>query len=231
MHGQAQPHDMGIELPELKGGGVFWQRTNIDPEEIDRELTVDVMKLIVVLPIGAIQILPVYFLQIMEIVRALRIHAFVNDEELAALLWYEGVPAERATEYHFPFLMSGIREKSILADFAEELPLRTVVLVEIDHGSATAGASDIIRDITGLEAFDRFQIFAVSETVIEKEIFPVPILWRGTGKTDNRKFIDPVLLVFRGMRVIKSPLFKRDVFADERNKPAILLIEMLNDLK
>ena len=39
------------------------------------------------------------------------------------------------------------------------------------------------------------------------------------------------LLVFGGMGIVKSPLLKRDIFADKVDKPAVLLIKMMTQLK
>ena len=45
---------------------------------------------------------------------------------------------------------------------------------------------------------------------------------------DGRKFINLEFLVLRRMGIIKSPLFERNVSADKVNKPAVLLVKILN---
>lgn len=46
---------------------------------------------------------------------------------------------------------------------------------------------------------------------------------------DFGKFVHLEFLVFRGMGIIKSPLFKRDISADKINQPAVLLVKRLNE--
>lgn len=56
-------------------------------KKIHREFTVDVMELIFGFAVIVFQIFAVYFCEIMEIVRALRVHAFVPAEEFPVFLW------------------------------------------------------------------------------------------------------------------------------------------------
>ncbi|MBQ6386912.1 MAG: hypothetical protein IJJ38_12235, partial [Lachnospiraceae bacterium] len=62
------------------------QGGDIHLEEIYRELTVDVMQLIFVFTVVLIQICLVNLLEVVEIVGALGIHAFMDDEVLAIFL-------------------------------------------------------------------------------------------------------------------------------------------------
>ena len=48
-------------------------------------------------------------------------------------------------------------------------------------------------------------------------------------KLKHREFIGSEFVVFRGMGIIKSPLFERDIFADKSNEPAVLLVKKLNE--
>jgi len=45
---QAQGHDMGIELAEFEGGGVFGKGIQVHLKEIYREFTVDIMEFVFV---------------------------------------------------------------------------------------------------------------------------------------------------------------------------------------
>lgn len=59
-------------------------------------------------------------------------------------------------------------------------------------------------------------------------MIPVPILfWR----IDAGKPLDGVLLVLRGMRMVVSQLFERDVSADKIHEPANSFILLLNDIE
>ena len=53
---------------------------------------------------------------------------------------------------------------------------------------------------------------AVAFFIIAYKILPVPILGKGN---DLREFIDPVLLIFGRVRIIKGPLSEGDVSADK----------------
>ncbi len=44
-----------------------------------------------------------------------------------------------------------------------------------------------------------------------------------------REFANLEFPVSGGMGIIKSPLFKRDVFADKMDQPAVLLVKRLNE--
>jgi hypothetical protein len=50
--------------------------------------------------------------------------------------------------------------------------------------------------------------------VVRNEVIPFPVLFVGN---DTRKFINFEFLIFRGMRIVKSPLLERDVFTDKIN--------------
>lgn len=46
--------------------------------------------------------------------------------------------------------------------------------------------------------------------------------------SDQREFINLEFLIFWRMGIIESPLLKRDISANKVNKPAVLLVKILN---
>ena len=76
-------------------------------------------------------------------------------------------------------------------------------------------------------AFHWFHRLAVLPCVVGVKVVEVPVL---VVADDFGKLVNLELLVLWGMRVIKSPLPQRYVFADEFNQPAILLIKLLAQL-
>ena len=88
----------------------------------------------------------------------------------------------------------------------------------------TKRAEDIFRDgfsIAALNGCDRFAVFP--EIVLQKEL---PILFE--ERFDEREAVGGELLVLRGVGIIEGPLLERDISANEVNKPAVLLVKILN---
>ena len=81
MHGQAQPHDVRVEGSEVQGRSVVRKRAQIDLEKVDSEFPIQVMKLVLVL-FGLFVLWDL--LETVKIIGALRIHAFMDNKELAA---------------------------------------------------------------------------------------------------------------------------------------------------
>ena len=225
MHGQAQPHDVGVEGAELQGGSVVRKGAQVDFEEVDGELPVDVVELIKVLRL--VRIIGMDLLQTVQVVGTLLIHTLVHDEELPALDRDQGVAAEGASEDHVLFDRIGVRKETVTADLAEELAFITVVLVEVDHGSTASGAADVFRTVTGFTALDGLKLFTVFPAIVFQEIFPVPVLRGRADITEEGRLVHPVFLVFGRMGIIKGPLPERDISADKRDQPAVLLIKVL----
>ena len=155
----------------------------------------------------------------------------MNDEELPAFDWDEGIPAEGAPEDHAFFDRIGVRKETITTDLAEKLAFITVVLVEIDHGSATPWTTDVFRNVTGLTTLDRLKNFIILPAIVFQEIFPVPVLCGRADIAKNRRFVHSVFLILRRVGIIECPLLERDISADKRYQPAILLIKVLTQLK
>ena len=96
---KTQGHDIGVVLAELKRGCIFRKRGYVHSKEIYCELTVDVMKLVLVLAIVFSEIFFIDFLEIVKIIRAFGINAFVYDEVLSILLGCESMHTVRASEF------------------------------------------------------------------------------------------------------------------------------------
>ena len=96
MVGEAQGHDISIVFSEFQRGCILRQGGDIHLEEIYRELTVDVVQLVFILAVVLGQISLVNLLEVVEIVRALGIHAFMDDEVFPVFLTGQRVGAIRA---------------------------------------------------------------------------------------------------------------------------------------
>ena len=99
-----------------------------------------------------------------------------------------------------------------VTDLAQHLPFGAVVSVEVRHGCITAGTGAVLRDIAFRAAPDRADLLAIAFFVVRDKFFISPVL---PEVSDQRKLVDPELLVFGGMGIIKSPLLERDISADK----------------
>ena len=174
--GQAQGHDIGVVPAELQRGRILWKGGNVHPEEIYREFAVDVMQLVFVFAVFFLKVILVYLLQVMKIVRALRVDTFVDDEVFTVLLAGKGVRTVRAFQGKLFGKTVLIRGKPSAADLAQELSGFTVISVQVGLGSLTEGAGTVFRDITFGAAPDRGDRLAILPGVIAVEVFPVPVL-------------------------------------------------------
>ena len=96
--GKAEGHDVSIVFTEFQRGGALRQGGGVQFEEIDRELTVDVMQLILVFTVILVQICLVNLLKVVKVVRAFGIHAFMDDEVLPVFLTNQRMGVVRALE-------------------------------------------------------------------------------------------------------------------------------------
>ena len=111
--------------------------------------------------------------------------------------------------------------KKETTDFTEELTFHPVVTVDVVSRSVTTGAPGIRRNCTALATTDRRQDFSVvGPLVFASQMFPV--LMRDGN--DLREFIRFELLVFRRVRIIKSPLPKGNKTTKQSKKHTVLLI-------
>ena len=113
-----------------------------------------------------------------------------------------------------------------MTNLAEKLAFRTIVLVKIDFWSVTARTLAVIRDIAFATTAYRsywFVVFLVTPLKVLHKVLIIPRFYI----EDQREFVHFELLVFRGMRVIKGPLFEWDVPADKVYQPTVLLIKIV----
>lgn len=149
-----------------------------------------------------------------KIVRAFRIRAFVYHKVLTVLLWNKYVGTMRTAEF-VGFGKSVIlrRRMKIEANLTTYLTfLSAIVSGQIRFGSIADRAGAVIGYITFGSAEHRLYGFAVTRFVVRNEVVPFPILFIGN---DAGKYIYFEFLIFRGMRIIKSPLLEWDVFTDK----------------
>ena len=93
--------------------------------------------------------------------------------------------------------------------------LSAIIPGQIRFGSITGRAGAVIGYITFGSAEYRLYGFAVTLFVVRNEVIPFPILFMGN---DAGKYIYFEFLIFRGMRIVKRPLFQRDISADKIQK-------------
>ena len=124
------------------------------------------MQLVFVFAVFFLKVILVDLLQVMEIVRALRVDTFVDDEVFTVLLAGKGVRTVRAFQGKLFGKTVLIRGKPSAADLAQELSGFTVISVQVGLGSLTEGAGTVFRDITFGAAPDRGDRLAVLPGVI-----------------------------------------------------------------
>ena len=84
--GKTEGHDISVVLCELQRRGILRQGGDIHLKKVYRELTVDIMQLIFVLAVILIQICLINLFQVVEIIGAFGVHAFMDDEVLTVFL-------------------------------------------------------------------------------------------------------------------------------------------------
>ena len=171
------------------------------------------MKLIFALSIILFEILPVHFFQVVEIVRAFGVYAFVDDKVFPVLLRDKGISAVRTAQLHG-------REAAFVGgepggtDLAEELSFGAVVPVKERFWGITARAGAAVWDITFRAAADGANLFTIAFFIVRDKLFVSPFLAEISHQWER---VDPEPMVLWGMGIIKGPLFKRDISADKAN--------------
>ena len=183
----------------------------IHAEKIYLEFPVDVVEFIFVFSVAAFEIFLINLFEIVKVVRTFGIDAFVDHKVFAVFLVNQRVIAVRAFQGVGLCKTVFIRRECSGADFAQDLPLRAVILVEIRFWSIAAGAGAVIVDITYGSATDGFDFLAILPLEVRDVIVVVPFL----VIDDLWKFINFELLIFWRMRIIESPLLERDISTDK----------------
>lgn len=215
---------MGIVPAEFQGRSVLGQGIQIHAEKIYRELTVDVVELMFVFPVRFFEVFLIYIFQVMEIVGAFRVHAFVDNEVFALLLRRKGMPTVRAqqTKRSSHEVAGG---ECLPAYLALILAFAAIIIVDEVMGSTAERTNDIFRNGSAISSLHRLYGFSVAPKVVFEEKLPV-LFDKGF---DTRQFIDFELLIFGRMGILIGPLLKRDISADKVDQPAVLLVKMLNN--
>ena len=147
MQRQAQRHNVGVMLTEFQGRSVLRKGAYVHAEKIDRELTVDVVELVFIFAVILFQVFLIHFFQVVEIVGALWVDTFVEDEMLpfffrGQCLTTMGTPqGELLGEAVF------VRQKVGIANLAFQLTGLAVIAVKIRLWSATGGTGAVFRDV------------------------------------------------------------------------------------
>lgn len=89
--GQAEGHDILIKFAEPEGGGVRREGVHVHAEEIYLEFPVDVVELVFIFAVVLLKVFPGYFFEVVEIVGASGVDAFMDDEMLPVFLAGERV--------------------------------------------------------------------------------------------------------------------------------------------
>ena len=183
------------------------------------------MEFIFVFAMILFEVFLIHFFQVVEVVGAFGIDTLMDDKVFPVFFGDEGISAVRTPQLQGREAAFG-GGKPGSTDLAEELAFGAVILVKERFGGITAWAGAVVRDIAFRTASDGADLLTVAFFVVGDEIFVSPVL---AEVSNQRKFIDPKLLVFRGMGIIKSPLLEWDISADKIDQPAVLLIKILNN--
>ena len=183
----------------------------IHAEKIYLEFPVDVMEFIFVFSVAAFEIFLINLFEIVKVVRTFGIDAFVDHKVFAVFYVNQRMVTVRAFQGVGLCKTVFIRRECSGADFAQDLTLRAVILVEIRFWSIAAGTGARIVDITCGPAMDRFDFLAILPLDVRDVIVVVPFL----VIDDLWKFINFELLILWRMRIIESPLFERDISTDK----------------
>ena len=178
------------------------------------------MELVFIFTIILFEIVLIHLIQVVKIVRAFGIDALMEDKVFPFFFGGEGVCAVRADK------ADGGRDQfagneSLAADFALVLAIAAVIIVDVLVRGATERTEDIFRDRPAITSLDGLKGLAILPEIVFKEELPV-LFDEGFN---HRELVDLEFLILRGEGIIRSPLFERDISADEADQPAVLLVK------
>ena len=165
-------------------------------------------------------------LQIVAVVGAFRINAFVDAEAGTAFDRNKDVTAVRALVFDRFGVDTAIDECGA-THLALILAFTAVVVVKVLMGSTADRAALVLRDRSPVTTADRSELPAVSVFIVGDEKFPV----LPEKRKDVRKPVDPELLVLRRLGIIMDPLIDGDEFTNKLQQKCDLFGLMLNDVK
>lgn len=170
------------------------------------------MEFIFIFPVGFFKIVSLHLFQIVEIVRAFRIDAFMENEVFAFFLCHKCFPTMRTAQSELPGEAVLLWRKVGVTYFALDLSSFPIVAVEVGLGGIAGRTATVIWDVTGFAPGNRFDLFSIAELKVRGQELPVPLMLM---ELDSGEFINLELLIFWGMGIIKRPLFERDISADK----------------
>ena len=160
------------------------------------------MELIFIFAIVFFQVFCIHFGKVVEIVRALWVHAFMYAEKFPVFLGNKSISTVWASEFDggktaFFWGESGV------ADLAENLPFGAIVFVQERLWGITTRTAAIFRDITLGAAGNGADFLTVAIFEVRNQFLVRPAL---AEISDERKGIRFEFLILRGVGIIKSPL-------------------------
>ena len=153
-----------------------WHGVEVHLKEIYCELTVDIVEFIFVFAIGHVQVFLIDLLEVIQIVRAFHVNAFMDDEVLTVLLVGQRITAVGASQGVEFGKAVVVRGEVGITDFALDLSLSPVVAVEVGLWGVTGETRAILRDIAFLTPGNGLDLLMVSVFKVGDEELPVPII-------------------------------------------------------
>ena len=147
---------MGVMFTEFQGRSILGQGVEIHAEKIYRELTADIVELIFIFPVIPFWVCLVHFLQIVEIVKALGVDKFMEDEVLPLFFRCQCLTAMGTPQGKLLSEAVFIWRKVCIAYLAFQLSGLAVIAVKIRLRGATGGAGAVFQDVTFFTVGDRF---------------------------------------------------------------------------
>ena len=113
-------------------------------------------------------------LEVVKIIRTLDMDAFVNDKELTIFNRCKGMTTIGTLEFQlFSDLFTSA--KSLSTNFALELAVAPIIVVNVMMGSTTTRANSIMRNRFTVSSLNRFDLLAIFPFIIGKQKLPVLI--------------------------------------------------------
>ena len=223
MKGQTKGHDVGIVFGEIQRRSILRKGRDVHFEEVDIELPIDVVEFVSVL---LKRMLFIDFLQILAVIGALVVDTLVDTKTGSVLDRDQSMAAVRALVFD-RFGMDTAVDEGGAADLALVLAVTAIVVVKIVMQS-TADRTDLVhRNRAAASPLNRFELLAILVFVVCDE--ELPVLFE--ERDDERKLVDPELLVLRRSGIIMDPLVDGDEFTDKLQQKCDLFGLMLNDVK
>ena len=156
----------------------------------------------------------VHFLQVVKIVWAFRVDAFMDDEVFAVLFVYQSIVTMRTAQGTDLGETVFLRREICFTNLALDLPFVTVITVKIRFRSIAERAGTVIWDVAFLTPCNRLDLNVISVFEVRDKQLPIPFM---VVKFNLGEFVSFELLVLWRVRIVKSPLPERNISADKVN--------------